>query len=347
MTMKKIISVLILSSTIFFSCKKDSPDPISSPTFTGTESGGVLISNEGNYGQSNSSLSYLSVSGSAFNDVYTIANQSALGDILNSMSLCNGKLYLVVNNSAKIEVCNPTTLKKIKTINGAGSPRTIVQVATNKAYVTDLFSNSIHILNLATDSIEGSIGLQGWSEEMVLLNGKVYVTNYNSDKIYSIDPVLDLVIDSIPVAAYGASLTADVNGKLWLLSIGQFYTQPYSAGELHRVDPVTRQIEFSYQFPIDQYPAKLRKNASGTKLYMISNGIFCIAANDSIFPSQPLIAAATRNLYGLGIDAAGNIFTSDAMNFVQKGKVYKYDMNGNQLASFQAGIAPGEFLFIP
>lgn len=62
--------------------------------------------------------------------------------------------YIVVNNSGKIEVCNPTNLLRVATITGFTSPRFIVPVSASKAYVSDYISNSISIVNLVNNTVQ-------------------------------------------------------------------------------------------------------------------------------------------------------------------------------------------------
>jgi len=50
------------------------------------------------------------------------------------MNIINGKAYLVVNNSSKIEIINPKTFKSIGTITGLRSPRYIIKQAPIKLY---------------------------------------------------------------------------------------------------------------------------------------------------------------------------------------------------------------------
>jgi YVTN family beta-propeller protein len=341
--MKKVLILFSAAIVLLTSCKKDSPDPVSPSVFGGTRSGGVLISNEGNYTQSNSSLTYVSPEGTLYSNIYFTQNQQVLGDILNSMATANNKVYLVVNNSGKIEVCDKNLLTRIKTLS-LSSPRYMLPVSSSKAYVTDLSSNVVSIIDLNTDSITGSISIPGWTEELILLNNKVYVTNYNSDKIFVIDPLTDLVTDSIPAARFGNFLTSDANGNLWMLCTGDFASNP---AELIRVNPQTRQVEFSHQFGASEYPSRLKKDPSGKTLYFINTDLMSISDTATVYPSNPFIPSDGSYLYGLGVSPSGNIYVTDALNFAQAGRVYIYTSGGSLSGSFKAGIAPGEFLFLP
>ena len=63
-------------------------------------------------------------------------------------------------------------------------------------------------------------------------------------------------------------------------------------------------------------------------------------------PTNPFIAQSGVNFYGLGIDPATNeIYVSDAIDYVQKGVIYRYQSNGTLINTFRAGITPGDFYF--
>ncbi len=107
---KSIISLFAI--IILFSCKKDTEDSIPVAAFT-AENGGIYISNEGNFQSANATLTYFNPSNkTTIDDPFKQVNNQSLGDICQSMNLINGKLYIVVNNSGKIDVCNPYSLRK-------------------------------------------------------------------------------------------------------------------------------------------------------------------------------------------------------------------------------------------
>ena len=63
-------------------------------------------------------------------------------------------------------------------------------------------------------------------------------------------------------------------------------------------------------------------------------------------PGSPFVTANGRNLYGMGIEPnSGVVYVSDAIDYVQRGTVYRYREDGSLINSFQAGIIPGEFCF--
>ncbi len=63
-------------------------------------------------------------------------------------------------------------------------------------------------------------------------------------------------------------------------------------------------------------------------------------------PGQPLIPSEGRRFYGLEIHpVTGNIFVSDAKDYVQNGTAYQYNANGTLIRQYIAGRIPGTFCF--
>ena len=71
----------------------------------------------------------------------------------------------------KIEVIDVGSFSSLHTITGFNSPRSFLPVSSTKAYVTDLYSNSIQIVNLNSSTITGSILVNGWTEDLIQYDG--------------------------------------------------------------------------------------------------------------------------------------------------------------------------------
>ena len=116
---------------------------------------------------------------------------------------------------------------------------------------------------------------------------------------------------------------------------------------LYRIDPMKRQVELNLSFPnASDSPRNLSINHTGELLYYLNNGVYIFNISDTSLPSAPLIAGKDFNFYGLGVSPDnGDIFVSDAIDYQQKGVIYKYNSSGKLLSSFYAGIIPGGFCF--
>lgn len=328
--------------TILASCKKDETE--SSP-IKFSAAGGMYISAEGNFQSANSTITYYNpANNNHVTDVFKSANGRSPGDIAQSMTVINGRLYIVVNNSGKIEVCNLNSMENISTITGLTSPRFILKVDSAKAYVSDLSANHLSVINLSNNSVASTIQLNGWTEQMIMIGNKVYVTNVSSEYLYVIDPATDQVTDSIMAGKGAVSLAEDKNGKLWVLC-GSDYLGSYS-GALHRIDISTSTVEQSFTFSLPDNPFDLTMNATKDSLYFINNGVYKMSIAAGSLPSNAFIESNGNSFYCLAVDpSSNNVYVSDAIDFIQKGRIYKYNANGTLLNNFLAGIAPGAMVF--
>ncbi|MBA3898739.1 MAG: hypothetical protein H0X62_00780 [Bacteroidetes bacterium] len=347
--MIKRILLLSLFLCCFIACKKDKPqanNPDKPPTTPETSTkGGVFIINEGNFQWGNASLSYFNLSDSSLNsDLFKSANNRPLGDVFQSMEMIGKTAYLVVNNSGKIEVINSGDGKSIATISGLNSPRYFLPYK-QKAYVSDYAGGAISVVDLNSNTLIKTIACKGWTEEMILSNGRVYVSNVESDFVYILNPETDKLTDSIKVGYGSNSIKKDMNGKLWVLCGGsEIKGKP---GGIYRINPMNNSIEASFLYQnANQNPFKLSINAKGDVLYFIENGIQKLSINATALPASPLIAQESTNFWGLGIQPqTGHIYVADAIDYVQKGKIMIYSENGTFLHSFSAGVIPGDFYF--
>ena len=344
MIRKQALTCGVIALFAFTGCRKDKPEnPVDEPFAIGNGRG-VYITNEGNFQWGNAKVSYYDIaSGTATEDLFEPANGVSIGDVCQSMVLYNGKGYVVVNNSGKVVVVDPKTFVATATITGFASPRYFLPVGNGKAYVTDFYANSIAVVDLVSNSITGHIPSSGATQELVLSNGKVYVTNEGRGEIHVIDPATDAVVDTITVSRGANSIVKDANGKLWVACTGGSGTPP----ALYRIDPQTAQVEAAFPFP-NSSDSPWRLNITGSKdtLYFLNGGAYRMAITDTAAPASAFIPADGRNLYGLGVDPVdGTLYLSDAIDYVQRGVVYRYRPDGSPLNTFHAGTIPGSFCF--
>ena len=317
----------------------------------------VYISNEGNFGSGNGSLSYYDRSMDQIqNNVFQTANGAPLGDVAQSVEEHNGRLFIVVNNSGKVEMADPTNFQTMGTISGLSSPRYFKAVSNSKAYVSDWVSNTVAVIDLNTYTVSGTVAVGNSPERMAFVNGYLYVTNsgaYAMDSTVSvIDTASDQVVTTIAVGDAPNSIQVDANGKLWVLSGGDpaWTGGTPTAGRLSRIDPSTNTVEFSLSFPgTSENPATLLIDRSATQLYYLSNAysgnVMRFHINDTSLDTTALIAGS---YYTIGYDhVADEIYASDPIDYVQNGRVDRYQAaDGASVASFNTGIIPGGFYFM-
>lgn len=340
------VSLLTLLYTCT-SCSSDDPgDPVRSPSNPLLDGGKqVWVINEGNFTRGNASLDiYDADNESLSSNVFQQINNSLLGDVFQSAAIFQDRAYLVINNSNKIEVVDPDSFVSIGTINGLVSPRFFLPINSEKAYVSDLFGDAVAIVHPTNLTIEGEIRLPGWSEQMVLVGTEAFVTNVRRPYLYVIETLSDEIVDSIAISEGGGRIVLDANETIWVGTGGLL--QDSVKGFLYHIDPVQREVVASFEFPGNQRPAELTINGAGTNLYYLNQGVFVFPITAQVLPTNAVVQEDRMLFYGLGIDPENEeIYVADAIDFVQRGLILRYQSDGTLIDEFLTGIIPGRFLF--
>ncbi|MBL4669705.1 MAG: YncE family protein [Flavobacteriales bacterium] len=343
------IVIYISTVLLLFSCSKEElgPQCIScNEENTNTEYADLLIVNEGNFGNGSGAISlYKPSNKSVTQNLFFQANGTFIGNVAQSITQIDDKAYIVINNSNKIEIVDIHTFNTLATISGFNSPRYLLPINNNKAYVTDLYSNSIQIVNLTNNTISGSISLSGWTEELILVNDTVYVCDVTNDNLLIINSTTNTLIDSVKLGIQPNSIIKDQNNKLWIMCDGGINE---ATPKLIKFNPQARSIEATYLFPnTSESPGNLKINTTGNQLYFINSAIYRMNINDVSLPTNPFITNNGNIYYGLGIDPINeDVYVSDAIDYVQNGIIFRYSNTGALVDQFNSGIIPGEFLFI-
>jgi len=305
----------------------------------------LLVCNEGNFNWSNASLSLINTADNTVNnDVFYSVNQQKLGDVLQSAGIINNNLYLIINNSAKIEVAEKETLKSVGSILGLKSPRYMMQVNTTTAYVSDLYDNAISVVNLNNNTISKKISMPGWTEEMLLQNNLAYITNVYRDYVLIINTLTHTVTDTI-FCGYGSnSIVADKNNNIWILSTGNTGMEKKGSLSCYQIKDKLIYKQFIFNSGI---PKKLIINKEKDKLYWLNNGhVYSMQINDEQLPLQAFISGNGKNFYGLDFyNAKNSLIVTDAKDYLQQGDVLMYDTYGKLLNTYKVGLIPNEICF--
>lgn len=342
----RILSGLLL--VVFAACEQP---PTVKPEYPNIvqSNGALYILNEGNFQSSNASIDYISFSDqSVHNNAFETKNGRPLGDVLQSVSRWGTKGYLVVNNSAKIEVVNFKDLSSIATITGFKSPRYMCIQNENKAYVSEYYGGGVKIVDLTNNTISATIDVAGNCEEMVLLNNKLYVTSTNKRYVYVVNTISDLVMDSIAVAYAPNSLRLDKNNMLWVLCAGNPAQGKFENGALCQINPQTDSLvkQFTITPQSEHGSIKLRSNAAGTVFYWINRDVYSHAIDATSIKQLPFVVSTGGSFWALNYDSLANeVFVGNALDFNQRSVISRYDLDGNMKGTFKGGIITTDFYF--
>lgn len=341
--MKKIISAFFLLLSGLSSCMKYGP---MEEEEIALRSGGVFITNEGNFMYGTASLSYYDPSGDRVeNEVFIRSNGINLGDVAQSMAVRGGTGYIVVNNSGVIFAVDLITCKIKGALKGLPSPRYIHFISDDKAYATDLYASRITVFDPRTMTVTGYVDLEGYassSEQMVEYGGMIFVNCWRgSNKILVIDPAQDIVADEIEVGNNPRSMTLDRHGKLWVAAEGGGNELP----SLWRLDASARQVEKVFYLAAGG-PVDVKCDATGSTLYYIDGSVWRMDAKAETLPADPFIEDKGTIFFALGIDPrSSEIYVSDAVDYVQPGVIHRFSPQGSEISRFRVGVNPGGFCF--
>lgn len=353
--MKKelILTALSLSLAVFAGCMKEEKRPDNGFEVKPSEGSGLFIACQGNFSYGNATLAFYDINEKKVeNELFAKANGSKLGDTAQSMTIYDGTLWIVVNNSNVIYAIDPYTFKIKGRIEGVASPRYIHFVSDDKAYVTQMEDGDIAIVNPKTFKVTGSIdtGENVFSTEQIADFGDYIITNCWSfqKSILKIDTRTDKVIGSLEVGEQPSDIVKDRNGKLWVATDGG-WTADWSAKledpTIKRINPETLTVEETFTFSDGTNTSKLTTDKDGGNLYwLINGGVWKMPVDATALPQNPVIGNLGYSIYALGVcPFNGDIYVGDAIDYTQNGKVSRYTADFKLADEFEVGITPGAF----
>jgi hypothetical protein len=298
--------------------------------------------------------------------VYANANQAPIGDVLQSISLQDSLAYLIINNSGLIKVVRRSDASLVANIGGFTTPRYLhLYQNGRKALVTELYDRQLFVLDLASNSIQKTIPVQGWTEQMAEVNGLIYIAerqrpnlapsdNYPVQRqILVFDPSTESITDSIPLSVDSSmympdgKLVKDQLGHLWVSTV--YDTAVASEAVILKINPSNQEVQRIAYAARGAVIRGLAYDQQEDIVYWLSggDGLNKVVQASSLMPflSSTSVLGFT-NWYSLGVDPQnGDLYLSDAIDYVQQGIVYRYDAQIQLRDSFRTGIIPAFMAF--
>lgn len=179
----KLYAMIIMAGAAFTACDDD--EEITRPGGTiaiRNESSGVLILNNGNAeSQIDGDFSVIEYfSNDCATGLFESANERTLGATPNRAIVYGSKIYAAVTGSNTIEIASRSDLKSVKQIQLAGNeeidkPRDVIGKG---AYVyVSLYSGHVARIDTATLSIDKTVAVGAYPEDMTIAGDYLYVPN--------------------------------------------------------------------------------------------------------------------------------------------------------------------------
>ncbi|MEB8329431.1 YncE family protein [Flavobacteriaceae bacterium KMM 6897] len=347
-----ILATIFLFGLLMTSCSKDDPKTTQEPL--GAYESGILVSNEGPFGNGTGTVTFISNDLSVTeSSIYNKVNGEDLGNIVQSIGFAGDQAYIVANNSNKITVVNRYTFEKLGSITeGLENPRYFAAV-NDTGYVTnwgdpfDETDDYVAIVNLQNFTVEGTISVVLGPEDIVANDNTVYVAHQGAygqnNKVTAIDANTNSILETITVGNVPNSLLLDEQGSLWVLAGGNpSYTNEETAGVLTKINTSNNTVVNTWEFQATDHPGLLCTD--GIDMYYQLNGaVFKMSATDSSLPSGPKFGGVS--FYTMAV-TDGKLYGTDAKDFASLGTLTVYDLSSNSaIKTVATGIIPGGIYF--
>lgn len=147
---------------------------------------------EGNYGSANASL-WQYTGSEMTGPVLWDTDSNPLGDVGQSLYINNNKLFIVMNNSHKVEVVNTENNESIATIDLSYSSPRYFAVNGSKGYLSSWGIGGIFVIDLNTYTVIDTITVGALPEDIIIKDDMLYTSiTMNSmwsseNKVYTYD----------------------------------------------------------------------------------------------------------------------------------------------------------------
>jgi len=304
---------------------------------------GILISHEGNFGQGNASVSYVSNSlQTVENNIFSNVNDSPLGDTAQSMAFTADLAYIVLNVSNKIEVVNRFTFESVATIDtGLSNPR-YMTISNGKGYVTNwgdftpASDDYVAVIDLETNTVTDTISTSYLPEELIAFNDKLYVATGVfglGNQVDVINTSTDQFETNITVGTSPNSLRIDGLNNLWVLS----------SENLVKINTTSNDVVETIAFPDDINSASDLNYDFGYLYFYAESSVYRMDMTSSTFPNETILDNV--NFYDMRV-SNNFLFGLDALDFQSEGAMTVFNLGTNTIvANLTLGVIPGEVYF--
>ena len=300
---------------------------------------------EGNFGSANASLWSFDQQSSSNTPIFWDENSNPLGDVGQSMTIHNGKIYIVMNNSHTIEIMDlEDGINYSATINLPNASPRYMYAENNLAYVSSWGLNAILIIDLDENEVTDTISISGMPEHIINYHDHLYVSiPSNSDwstnnQIVKISKD-NLAIDTVYIVEPGPSMMVLNDTSLFVSSTSYDDAWNTYAGiskiNLHS-NEITRYnagISTNYGTDIINYQ---------NRIYQVFNGGL-VPLNDDLSPNINEKIGDLESIYSAATD--GNYLYFGKSDYVAPDTILILDENGELVYDFVVGALPGSFAF--
>lgn len=374
-TVRKILFLPLLCLTVLFACREiELVVPTEYELLPGVpidpdaRPAGMYLLNEANMGSNKSSIDYVDFRNAYYvRNIYAERNPEVvkeLGDVGNDIQIYGNKLYAVINCSHKVEVMDVRTCKRIGQVDIPNCR--YIRFAKGKAYVSAYVGpvaidpnaqlGAVYEVDTASLAVTRKVTVGYQPDELEVLGEYLYVANSGGYRAPDYDSTVSVVeiygmkqIQKIPVGINLHRIRKDRYGKLWVTSRGDYNTIPSRLYVLDRKDKNSKEmvVKDTLDIPCSEmyiqgdslyfYSVEWNKQ---TERNTVTYGIFDVRTGQLV--TDHFITDGTEQdiviPYGICVHpTTGDIYVTDAKNYVSSGVLHCYDRHGKKKWSVRTG----------
>ena len=382
-TVRKILFLPLLCLTVLFACREiELVVPTEYELLPGVpidpdaRPAGMYLLNEANMGSNKSSIDYVDFRNAYYvRNIYAERNPEVvkeLGDVGNDIQIYGNKLYAVINCSHKVEVMDVRTCKRIGQVDIPTCR--YIRFAKGKAYVSAYVGpvaidpnaqlGAVYEVDTASLAVTRKVTVGYQPDELEVLGEYLYVANSGGYRAPDYDSTVSVVeiygmkqIQKIPVGINLHRIRKDRYGKLWVTSRGDYNTIPSRLYVLDRKDKNSKEmvVKDTLDIPCSEmyiqgdslyfYSVEWNKQ---TERNTVTYGIIDVRTGQLV--TDHFITDGTEQdiviPYGICVHpTTGDIYVTDAKNYVSSGVLHCYDRHGKKKWSVRTGDIPAHMAF--
>ena len=382
-TVRKILFLPLLCLTVLFACREiELVVPTEYELLPGVpidpdaRPAGMYLLNEANMGSNKSSIDYVDFRNAYYvRNIYAERNPEVvkeLGDVGNDIQIYGNKLYAVINCSHKVEVMDVRTCKRIGQVDIPNCR--YIRFAKGKAYVSAYVGpvaidpnaqlGAVYEVDTASLAVTRKVTVGYQPDELEVLGEHLYVANSGGYRAPDYDSTVSVVeiygmkqIQKIPVGINLHRIRKDRYGKLWVTSRGDYNTIPSRLYVLDRKDKNSKEmvVKDTLDIPCSEmyiqgdslyfYSVEWNKQ---TERNTVTYGIIDVRTGQLV--TDHFITDGTEQdiviPYGICVHpTTGDIYVTDAKNYVSSGVLHCYDRHGKKKWSVRTGDIPAHMAF--
>lgn len=348
------LTVIYVGIIMFSSCDTENNE-VTVPKTTG-----VLVGNEGNFGDGNGSVSFYDEELMTItNTVVSHANSgTTIGSAIQSIFQHDGVGYLICNASDKIDFISMENFSYLANSETAVSQPRYMAVVGDKGYITcwgpwnyddySLPASYVAVLDLNTKKVVDTLECGSGPEGIVAVGNKLYIANSYETSV----SVIDLGNQSSTEINFEAApihIVNDGSGHLWVsLSAGWLY--PAGNAGVQAIN--TETMEKGTFAHLANIQGKMTIDDSGEYLYVLAaepypgtgTTISVLNTTSEVLAESPLITDNSINGIGYNL-TTDKLYTAISPSYTSAGSIKVYDIEGTLLDEQVTSIGPGSFLF--